>query len=183
MITLIVVNCQNDYITGTICSKMNKGLAENIKTFISKNKDKIEKIIFAVEWHPYNHCSFKKYGGESKAHCIQYTPGACIEPKLLKLVQSLEMNFEVSRRGEEKDDNPKGAFSNIERSSDFLGKTYYLDVITSANAESEFVICGIDIKDTLRNMINEGIKPKVLYQGVDYNGLISFIKENNIQKI
>lgn len=182
MITLIINDCQNDFISGTMCSKETRNIAKNIKEFISKNKNNIEKIIFTIDWHPYNHCSFKKYGGEFKSHCVQYTPGACIEPGLLKVVQSLELNYEVSRKGEEKDDNPNGAFSSIEYYSDFLGKRYYFDVVTSANAESEFVICGINIKDTLKNMLREGIKPKILYQGVNIKEIHNIIKENNLCK-
>ena len=100
MITLIIVHAQNDFITGTMCVKHAKSVIEEIKKFIKNHQKEIDKIIFVVDWHPYNHSSFKKYGGEYQYHCIQYTPGACIEPKLLKYVHSLDINYEVSRIGE-----------------------------------------------------------------------------------
>ena len=92
MITLIIVDCQNDFITGTLTVKGAKAAVEEIKKFIKSHCKEIEKIVFTVDWHPYNHCSFKKYGGQWPNHCVQYTPGACIEPKLLKHVQSLEIS-------------------------------------------------------------------------------------------
>ena len=100
MITLIIVDCQNDFITGTMSVKGAKSSVEEIKKFIKNHKEEIAKIIFTVDWHPYNHSSFKKYGGLWPSHCVQYTPGACIEPKLLKYVQSFGFDYEVSQKGE-----------------------------------------------------------------------------------
>ena len=88
MITLIIVDCQNDFITGTMAVKGAKESVEEIKKFVKNHRKEIEKIIFTVDWHPHNHMSFKKNGGLWPAHCVQYTPGACIEPKLLKFIQS-----------------------------------------------------------------------------------------------
>ena len=82
MITLIIVDCQNDFITGTMSVKGAKNAVEEIKKFIKNHSKEIEKIIFTVDWHPHNHMSFKKNGGQWPSHCVQYTPGACIEPKL-----------------------------------------------------------------------------------------------------
>ena len=177
MITLIIVDCQNDFITGTMCVKSAKNSVEEIKKFIKSHKNEIEKIIFAIEWHPYNHSSFKKYGGEWQHHCIQYTPGACIEPKLLKLVQSFEIDYEVSRRGE------------IEYVQDSLGERYYFDSIATADAKSEFVICGVSnaVSSTIKNMIKEEIVPKVFFPGIISNDggktFSEFVKLNKLEKI
>ena len=64
MITLIIVDCQNDFITGTMTVKGAKNSVEEIKKFIKNHRKEISKIIFTVDWHPYNHSSFKKYGGQ-----------------------------------------------------------------------------------------------------------------------
>ena len=93
MITLIIVDCQNDFITGTMSVKGAKNAVDEIKKFIKNHRKEIVKIIFTVDWHPYTHMSFKRNGGQWPQHCIQYTPGACIEPKLLKYVQSMEIDF------------------------------------------------------------------------------------------
>ena len=98
MITLVIVDFQNDYITGTMSVKSARNSVEEIKKYIKKHLKEIDKIILPIEWHPYNHSSFKKYGGTLPSHCVQYTPGACIEPKLLKYIQSLEIKYEVSTR-------------------------------------------------------------------------------------
>ena len=174
MITLIIVDCQNDFITGTMSVKGAKNSVEEIKKFIKNHSKEIEKIIFTVDWHPYNHSSFKKYGGLWPHHCVQYTPGACIEPKLLKFVQSYEINYDVIQKGTIEEIEEYGAFSDIQFSSDNFGTRVYLD-IAEANPDSDFVVCGIAgdycVKATIQNMLDGG---KV------FN---NFIKENSLEKI
>jgi nicotinamidase/pyrazinamidase len=193
MITLIIVDCQNDFITGTLTVKGAKNSVEEIKKFIKSHYKEIEKIIFTVDWHPYNHSSFKKYGGQWPHHCVQYTPGACIEPKLLKYVQSFEIDYEVSTKGEIEEVEQYGAFSEIEyvEDSDLSSRYYYFDSLVTANADTTFVVCGIAgdycVKETIQNMINEGITPKVFCPGiVSIDGgktFSDFVKENKLEKI
>ena len=191
MITLIIVDCQNDFITGTMTVKGGKSAVEKIKNFIKSHKKEIDKIIFTVDWHPYNHSSFKKYGGPWPNHCVQYTPGAFIEPKLLKLVQSLNIDYEVSQKGEIEEVEQYGAFDEIELVIDNLGSRYYFDSIATVDANTDFVVCGIAgdycVKSTIQNMLKGGITPKVFCSGIasiDGGQVIEdFIKENQLVKI
>ena len=191
MITLIIVDCQNDFITGTMSVKGAKNSVEEIKKFIKNHRKEIEKIIFTVDWHPYNHSSFKKYGGIWQHHCIQYTPGACIEPKLLKLIQSFEIDYEVSQKGQIEEVEQYGAFDDIEFVTDELGQHYYFDSVVTANANSNFVVCGIAgdycVKNTIENMLNANIPTKVFMPGIvsiDGGKIFSnFVKENKLEKV
>lgn len=192
MITLIIVDCQNDFISGTMAVKGAKNVLENIKIFIKNRKKEIDKILFTVDWHPYNHCSFKKFGGEWPQHCVQFTPGACIEPKLLKFVQSLGINYEVSQKGQIEEKEQYGAFEDIEYVPDSsLIDKYYFDSIVSANVDTDFIICGIAgdycVKATIENLLKENITPKVLLSGVASidGGKIfkEFIEENKLEVI
>lgn len=191
MITLIIVDCQNDFITGTMLVKGAKSAVEEIKKFIKNHKGEIEKIVFTVDWHPYNHCSFKRNGGQWPQHCVQYTPGACIEPKLLKYVQSMNIDYEVSQKGVIEEVEQYGAFGEIEYVSDELGEHYYFDSIVTVNSNTDFVVCGIAgdycVKETIQNMINGEIIPKVFCPGIasiDGGKIFSdFVKENKLEKI
>ena len=188
MITLVIVHAQNDFITGTMCIKNAKNVIEEIKNFIKKHQKEIDKIIFVVDWHPYNHSSFKKYGGEYQYHCIQYTPGACIEPKLLKYVHSLDINYEVSRIGEIEEVTELGAFNDIELVQDALGSRYYFDSVVTADADSTFVICGVSnsVSSTINNMLKENIIPKIFMPGIISNDgcrtFSEFVKEKQLEK-
>ena len=188
MITLIIVDCQNDFITGSLAVNGASLVVNKIKEFIRNNVKQIDKVIFTLDWHPYNHSSFKKYGGTWPSHCVQFTPGACIEPKLLKLVQSYELDYECSLKGEIEEIEQYGAFSEIEFVSDELGSRYYFDSIVTADANTDFVVCGIAgdycVKCTLENLIKGGITPKVFTKGIasiDGGKVIKeFIKENKL---
>lgn len=190
MITLVIVDCQNDFITGTMSVKGAKTAVEEIKKFIKKYKDNLDKIIFTVDWHPYNHMSFKRSGGQFPSHCVQYTPGACIEPKLLKYVQSLNIDYEVSQKGTIEEVEQCGAFDEIEFVTDELGQRYYFDSIVTVDANTDFVVCGIAgdycVKSTIQNMIDNDITPKVFCPGIastDGGKVFSdFIKENKLEK-
>lgn len=191
MITLIIVDCQNDFITGTMTVKGAKASVEEIKKFIKNHRKEIDKIIFTVDWHPCNHMSFKKSGGSLSSHCIQFTPGACIEPKLLKLVQSLDIDYEVSKKGEIEEVDQLGAFDEIEFVTDELGQRYYFDSIVTADANTTFVICGIAgdycVMSTIENLIKGEIFPKVFMPGiVSADGgkkFSEFVKKNKLEKI
>lgn len=191
MITLIIVDCQNDFITGTLTVKGAKTSVEEIKKFVKNHRKEIDKIIFTVDWHPYNHCSFKKFGGQWPNHCVQYTPGACIEPKLLKYVQSLNIDYEVSQKGTIEEIEQYGAFEDIEFITDELGQRYYFDSLVEADANTDFVICGIAgdycVKATIENLLKGEITPKVFFPGIaSIDGgktLSEFVKENKLEKI
>ena len=191
MITLIIVDCQNDFITGSMSVKGAKKAVEEIKKFIKLKRKEISKIILTADWHPYTHMSFKRNGGQWPQHCVQFTPGACIEPKLLKLINSFNIDYEVSTKGMIEEVEQYGAFDEIELVIDNLGKRYYFDSIASADAETTFVVCGIAgdycVKATIQNMLEEDIVPKVFCPGIasiDGGKIFSdFVKENKLEKI
>lgn len=53
-ITLIVVDCQYDFIQGSLAVKGAEEAVVNIKEYIERNKENIDKIIFTLDWHPAN---------------------------------------------------------------------------------------------------------------------------------
>lgn len=184
MITLIIVDCQNDFITGTMAIEGAKDVVEEIKNYIKSHKKEIDRIIFTAQWHPYNHSSFKQFGGKLQHHCIQFTPGACIEPKLLKFVQSYNIKYEVSTRGEIEEVDQYGALKEIEYAQDSVSRRYYFDSVVTADADTDFVICGVfDIKNTITNLLNGRIIPKVYKKGICCldKTFDSFIKESGIE--
>lgn len=191
MITLIIVDCQNDFISGTMSVKGAKNALEEIKKYIKNHRKEIDKIIFTVDWHPYNHSSFKKYGGLWPHHCVQYTPGACIEPKLLKFVKSLDINYEVSQKGTIEEIEQYGAFEDIDFITDELGQRYYFNSVVEADANTTFVVCGIAgdycVKATIENLLKENITPNVFMSGIVSidNGttIKEFVKENKLNEV
>jgi len=166
-----------------------KNVVNKIKEFISSNKDNIDKILLTVDWHPFNHCSFKKNGGKWPVHCVQYTAGACIEPKLLKHIQSLEIPYEVCQKGEVSYREQYGAFEDVEYVNDVPIAHYYFDSLYTADAETDFVVCGIAgdycVKETIANLLHNDINVKVFKDGIasidDGTTLNKFIETNKLE--
>lgn len=189
MITLIIVDCQNDFITGTMAVKGAKNSVEEIKRFVKNHRKEIDKILFTVHWHPYNHTSFKKYGGNSPSHCVQYTPGACIESKLLKYIQSLDINYEVSQRGQIEEVDQDSAFDEVEFVTDELGQRYYFDSLVTADANTDFVFCGVSnfVSLTIDRLLKENIDCKIFMAGIISNDgcrtFSQYVKECKLKKV
>jgi len=189
MITLILTDCQDDFISGSMACKNSKEAIQNIREFIKNYAKEIDKILFVVDWHPFNHESFKQFGGKYPVHCVQYTPGACIDSKILKLVRSLNINYEVSQKGVVVEDcDESSAFNDIEYVKDFLGDKYYFDSIVSANVDSDFIVTGHDVSvmPIIYNMMREGITPKVFPKGIickDKSSFNYFTEVNHLEEI
>lgn len=74
---LLIVDVQNDFLPGgnlavTDGDKIIPFLNQCIKQFHQSDLP----IFASRDWHPENHCSFKKEGGIWPPHCIANTPGA-----------------------------------------------------------------------------------------------------------
>jgi nicotinamidase/pyrazinamidase len=80
---LLVVDVQNDFLPGGALAVADgdaviKPLNACIALFVQKNLP-----VFATrDWHPADHCSFKKQGGPWPAHCVKETRGAEFAPSL-----------------------------------------------------------------------------------------------------
>ena len=169
--TLIIVDFQKDFITGSLAVKGAEKAISYIFDFIWKNKKDINKIIFTVDWHPINHCSFKDNGGNWNVHCLQYSKGAAIDDILLRNCHYNNIPYEVITKGENPDKEEYGAFSEVK---------------PNIPEGEEIVICGIAgdycVLETLKNILY--LKPKVFLKGIaSIDGgikLKEFIKENNL---
>lgn len=93
---LILTDVQMDFVTGTMSvKKRGKEAVERTKIFINRNKEDIEKVIFkCILTSPYDE-KFKRNGGEYPMYCVKWTPGACVEPTILKLLWRLQIPYEM----------------------------------------------------------------------------------------
>ena len=70
---LCAVDCQNDFMPG---GSLPVPCGDEIVPIINSIRGQFDKVIWTKDWHPENHCSFKKYGGQWPIHCVQTTPGS-----------------------------------------------------------------------------------------------------------
>ncbi len=73
MKTLVVVDVQHDFASpdGALYVKGSEIIANKVLEVI---KD-FDHVVFTLDFHPINHCSFVENGGIWPAHCVAYTEG------------------------------------------------------------------------------------------------------------
>lgn len=180
--TLIVVDCQNDFCspTGKLFVKGADRIYLSITEFIRRNLDTIENIIFTVDWHPQDHCSFEDNGGQWPPHCVQYSWGAAIDSDIFDYVRREKINYIVRTKGENREKEEYGAFSK-----------YFDQLRLIDEYEDNFVICGVAgdycVLETLKNIKEMTDNVKVFLAGVASidNGekLKKFMDENKIEGV
>lgn len=138
MKTLVVVDVQYDFASpnGALYVKGGEIIADKVMEVI---KD-FDKVVFTLDFHPVNHCSFEENGGIWPMHCVAYTKGTALPMELLKTAKS----YEIALKGQSPDKEEYGAFSD--------GKPW-----ESIMQAEEVVVCGIAgdycVGETLRNIV------------------------------
>lgn len=113
---LLLVDCQYDFIDGSLAVPGAKVLMGNLGMFLENfyiGRIKYDKVFFTVDWHPADHCSFKEQGGQWPAHCIQYTHGAAIDKQVFDPVVLGKVPYHVIEKGWDRDKEAYSAFERI----------------------------------------------------------------------
>ena len=169
MIKLVIVDCQVDFISGSMTVSGSKKAIRNIINYINKHHKEISQIIFTLDWHPFNHCSFKENGGQWATHCVKYTSGAGIDYSLLKTVADNNLRYKVFKKGVQPSLEEYGAFS---KGFHYVsGGTFHAVQGIKFDPSDAVVVCGIAgdycVKETINNLCTIGnIIPKVLLSGI-----------------
>ena len=69
---LLIVDVQNDFVTGSLAVPN----AKDIMPVINKYIEKFKYVLFSRERHSIDHCSFVAQGGPWPPHCVEDTYGA-----------------------------------------------------------------------------------------------------------
>ena len=151
---LVVVDVQKDFYhpDGALYVKGGEVLPERIAKVIPEFDD----VIFTVDWHPYNHCSFKENGGIWPVHCVAYAEGASLPKEFMSYFEEIHDNvcFNIVMKGEDSQKEEYGANPNVIMCS-----------YDENPEECEFVFCGIHalycVKETIKNFIEKYPQIKV----------------------
>lgn len=81
---LVVVDVQNDFVTGTLAVPGAKEIIPLINKVIKEYQDSGDQVVFTLDKHKKNHPSFKQYGGIWPEHCVAGEPGSELYPDLLR---------------------------------------------------------------------------------------------------
>ena len=104
---LIIVDVQNDFISGSLPVPNAIAIIPNINEIIKSNLFKF--YIYSKDWHPINHSSFKTNDGLWPEHCVQSNEGAMIHPNL-EVFFILKIKFGHNNLGSYRLFEPKSYF-------------------------------------------------------------------------
>lgn len=200
MKTLVIVDFQKDFAnpSGSLYVNGSEQAEVAIVNYITENAKDLLDVIFTVDWHSPNHCSFKKNGGIWPVHCVQFSEGAGISDKIIQACISHNLNIKVIKKGNCDDTEEYGAFQYMWKPT----SVNYIKVSNEANQEqylecSDLVVCGIAgdfcVKETLSNLLKHNknqdlnLNIEVLRKGIaSIDGgetIDNFIQENNLKVI
>ena len=178
---LIVVDVQRDFFdpSGALYVSGSEVLPEKIAALA----DNYDAVVFTLDWHPGNHCSFAAQGGIWPSHCVAYTQGAGLPDRFAKTLARGEKQVQIFLKGQESDKDQYGAFEELDSEG----------VIYNWLKNSEKIdVCGIAgdycVKESTANLLKyvPAEKISVLVDCVrsidDGSTLDKFISDNSLSK-
>ena len=108
---LLIVDPQNDFITGPLAVKGAKEKMLKLSDYIKDFKDEYDYIFVTLDTHPVEHCSFKENSGVWPSHCIFLTNGWHMPEYLSDAFDRYESLF-VYNKGEYRDKEEYSIFQN-----------------------------------------------------------------------
>lgn len=141
---LVVIDVQKDFFSpeGSLYVKGGELLPEKIAEAISS----YDAVIFTLDWHPGNHCSFAENGGIWPSHCVNYTEGAGLADEFSPLLSKKNEKVQLFFKGEDPEKEQYGAFEEVS------GK-----IASWFSAAQKVAICGIAgdycVKESAANIL------------------------------
>ena len=182
---LIIVDPQYDFVIGNLPIKGSRRAMDHIASFIEQND--ISKCYITVDWHLYDHCSFKSEGGELLRHCVKYTYGASIIYSIISALGEKKITPDIIRKGEYHEEYT--AFTNTGL-TDIFGEKFWeieksgcrFNILIPEN--EDVVICGLNsVLETIKALID--LNPIIMLDGIASidDKLNNYIQENNLRTI
>ncbi|WP_108831551.1 isochorismatase family protein [Aedoeadaptatus coli] len=162
MKTLIIVDAQVDFISGSLACKGSDEALKHLVELIESNPDMA--VIYTADWHSPTNGSFEKNGGIWPVHCVENTEGA-------GLYQGFYSLSREDARPNDKNTFKKGRRDDVEEYSGCLGtnadgdvlKEYVTGDILVAGFASEYCV-----RETLLGLREEGLNAALYLPGVAY---------------
>lgn len=162
MKTLIIVDAQVDFISGSLACKGSDEALKHLVELIESNPDMA--VVYTADWHSPTNGSFEKNGGIWPVHCVENTEGAGLYHGFYTLSRE-------DARPNDKNTFKKGLRDDVEEYSACLGtnaagdvlKEYVTGDILVAGFASEYCV-----RETLLGLREEGLNAALYLPGVAY---------------
>ena len=144
MSSLLIVDCQYDFITGTLACGGAEDAVERIVAYINARPGL--EVHYSTDWHPLRHCSFIPNGGIWPIHCVAGSRGAEIHEAFARDVirpEQRPIKETIYRKGTNLEQEEYSAFA----ARNALGRTVAQDV------GNDVMICGIASEFCVRESV------------------------------
>ena len=168
---ILVVDCQYDFIDGTLACGHSEEAVKNIIALI--NADPNAKVYYSADWHSLNHCSYVPNGGTWPVHCNAGTHGAEIHKSFTDEVKNTAQRPNentIFYKGDNDSLEEYSAFNARNKSGLELNKLIGNDVIVCGIA-SEFCV-----RETVLALLKSGRSVEIP------ENLLGWVDENNHHK-
>lgn len=108
---LVAVDVQRDFFDPT--GSLYVGGSEELPAKIAAIADEYDAVIFTLDLHPGNHCSFASEGGIWPSHCVAYTQGAGLPDCFSSILAKGSEHVQLFLKGQEPDKEQYGAFEDL----------------------------------------------------------------------
>lgn len=162
--SLLVVDCQNDFISGSLACLNAENAVDKIVEFINYNVD--FEVLFSLDWHNDSNKSFEVHGGIWPVHCVKNTVGANLHSKLLNNIMKPN-----NKPNETTNMFFKGIYDEVEEYSAFKAQNQYQKSLKEC-LNHEVIVCGIAseycVKETINDLLKNGFKVSLYKEGIAY---------------
>lgn len=163
--SLIVVDCQNDFIRGSLACENGEVAVEEIISFINNKIDNIQ-VFYSCDWHSKRNKSFSVNGGIWPVHCVEKTEGASLDKSFYEDIKFLE-RLPIK----EKNIFYKGMDDDIEEYSAYNAKNKNGEKLSNIIGD-KVIVCGIAsefcVRETVKALLEKGVTVSILLKGVAY---------------
>ena len=175
---LLLVDCQYDFINGTLAVNGAEEAMNKLAEFIRSNGKEYDKIILTADWHPQTHCSFKDNGGIWPMHCVQHSKGAAIYQSILDALNDIKADYIVVTKGLNEEHEEYSVFKNE------LSRDIIVDICNHLKPQV-INVCGIAYDYCVGDSVKDGLKtlPNLNFTVLkEYSPAIAENTENDFTK-
>lgn len=160
---MIVIDCQNDFISGTLACHKAERAVDTIIDYL--NEKEVDQVYYSLDWHNLENQSFEVNGGIWPVHCVANTWGSALSDEFEKKIKKEKLKPSLVNN------YYKGKDDRIEEYSAFYAQNKDGDVLFE-QIDQEVVIAGIAseycVLETIKELVNRGVKVKALKKGLGY---------------
>lgn len=162
MKTLIIVDAQVDFISGSLACKGSEAALAHLVALVESDPEL--KVVYTADWHSSANESFEKNGGIWPVHCVENTEGASLYEGFYKLSRedARPSGANVFKKGKRDDveeySGCKGTNDAGDVLEDVVGGELYV-----AGFASEYCV-----RETLLGLLEKGHNAALYLPGVAY---------------